>query len=796
MKPQWIFFFCIYDKQSGVEKWQSRDYYNTFEKAWERFQFFLILLKYEGNFVVECLCTGKYSILIREVLAESVDRFETRKDAWSKNGIQQFIKVAQKEKSFFGFQDEKCCYKFYLACPGGLLIHPCTYDSPEMRNSAIALLYKLAQKLDVFSIDRFCRDWNGTMIDASGTIFSTVHFLNKDKEYQQGYRNYLEGYTDVLRLIQGLKPCMSKEELYFNMGSEKSIHFRPMGAAPAQPAEIKAKLLAASLYFPIVMKRSAGKPQYCLDLKFPGFDKAGNCETQDDSDGDENSPCTEFCASAWVGQCCYDSCSEVINAFNSAISWLKNPAFYRPYFECECGPYGIALLNSSIECVKGSRLSNAGVDWMVQGHVEAWNPQCYTSPEMACDAIRRAKALINREGLHFLEHILLRPYCKEDCECRLQPCEVDEGLENCQFPFWRDNDKEDPCDKRDPVCFAPGRDPYSFIATVVLPSWPLRYQKKENRALIENILQREAPAHVLLRILWMAPHDLCCFEQHYKKWVIWMAYQKYCGEKFDRCSFINDLFHRPFECFDLSPVCTTCDDQTPLISCVDELKKDEQEKLKDECQSNWLDQVNEIYCWAESTCTNYRYVECLDVLNEVRERDIAQPAIAHAEIHDEPKPAMIEKAEPIIDKAAKAKFINSRFAAYKKKADDIISSAEGNKLAQQVRRYLEKANPQGDELKKLGEELLQEFELQKRKKENLNKKQSQDLLEILVHYSLDKAVFNGASESLKEETAHLIRTMGLSGLRMAKVYRDWNPDSVVKFEPGVNINEIKNMMQD
>src|SRR6185437_3414964 len=84
--------------------------------------------------------------------------------------------------------------------------------------------------------------------------------------------------------------------------------------------------------------------------------------------------------------------------------------------------------------------------------------------------------------------------------------------------------------------FRPGADPYSFVATVVLPAWPIRFQKPENRLQLEAILQREAPAHVLLRILWLCPHELCRFEWMYKKWIFWLG-QSACSE-FDRAAFL------------------------------------------------------------------------------------------------------------------------------------------------------------------------------------------------------------------------------------------------------------------
>jgi hypothetical protein len=120
--------------------------------------------------------------------------------------------------------------------------------------------------------------------------------------------------------------------------------------------------------------------------------------------------------------------------------------------------------------------------------------------------------------------------------------------------------------KREAVCFKPGHDPYSFIATVALPAWPARFRTKENRSLVESLLQKEAPAHVLLRILWLTPHDLCCFEKHLKKWLVWMAYQKSCGGDYSACEFLKFLFDQEFECLDDTVICDTCGKNALAVS--------------------------------------------------------------------------------------------------------------------------------------------------------------------------------------------------------------------------------------
>jgi len=96
------------------------------------------------------------------------------------------------------------------------------------------------------------------------------------------------------------------------------------------------------------------------------------------------------------------------------------------------------------------------------------------------------------EGLHLIEHILLRPrttqfdlmqVCLHDCDCQ------------CEF------------------------DPYSFRASVVMPYWPDHFDNMAFRQYFENKIREEAPAHVMLKICWLSNGLMRDFETRYKRWV-------------------------------------------------------------------------------------------------------------------------------------------------------------------------------------------------------------------------------------------------------------------------------------
>jgi hypothetical protein len=63
-------------------------------------------------------------------------------------------------------------------------------------------------------------------------------------------------------------------------------------------------------------------------------------------------------------------------------------------------------------------------------------------------------------------------------------------------------------------------DPYSCIATIVLPYWTGRFTNLDLRKFVEKTLREEAPAHTLLNICWINCEQMTSFEIAFKKWLI------------------------------------------------------------------------------------------------------------------------------------------------------------------------------------------------------------------------------------------------------------------------------------
>lgn len=93
------------------------------------------------------------------------------------------------------------------------------------------------------------------------------------------------------------------------------------------------------------------------------------------------------------------------------------------------------------------------------------------------------------EGIHVVEHILLRPFSKDSkfLDVAIGPTE-------------------------DLSCVT-DKDPYSFRITVILPGWLERYQDDYHyRKYIERILRQEAPAHIVIDPKWLSQKDMNEFE--------------------------------------------------------------------------------------------------------------------------------------------------------------------------------------------------------------------------------------------------------------------------------------------
>ncbi len=105
------------------------------------------------------------------------------------------------------------------------------------------------------------------------------------------------------------------------------------------------------------------------------------------------------------------------------------------------------------------------------------------------------------EGMHVVEHLLLRPV--DDSTTVLAPV---------AFPGAGGE------------VFIP--DPHSFQVSIFLPGWAPRFQDPEFRVVVERVLRRELPAHVFPYIYWVeldvnqqVPAEFTAFETAWRNWL-------------------------------------------------------------------------------------------------------------------------------------------------------------------------------------------------------------------------------------------------------------------------------------
>jgi hypothetical protein len=255
--------------------------------------------------------------------------------------------------------------------------------------------------------------------------------------------------------------------------------------------------------FPPVYPKGDG---YCFRLLYPGNaallnEKLAICGCEEPKPPAER---PAFCGKPFIFESahCYPCQKAAEEAFAHFIKLLKNPANYLPEAETGFGPYTFSIIDPE--------------------KVVATHPHCHPDFIGAMQAAERVRTCLNDEGLHLVEHILLRPEQKSekgDCNCLLPVCPD----EDCKVTWQEDLDENDPCAATDnpPLEYIPGADPYSFWATLVLPGWLPRFNSAEARFFFQEMLYREAPAMVGLNILWLSPWQMCKFERAFRHWLNW-----------------------------------------------------------------------------------------------------------------------------------------------------------------------------------------------------------------------------------------------------------------------------------
>jgi hypothetical protein len=539
------YVFRLEAASGGEPDWKSGGRFANAQDAHVAFEYLRLLLASASNYFIDYdEKTCQYRIGIREALAESIGSFASEAEAWGPDGVERFIGVAQSEGGLYPERRSDCSWGYFAACPNGKAIHPCSYETEARRDDVMERLHASAQGFPVAGWVKYldkrvelpdAKKGDSIAVIPQGSVAGTD--MGNPGEV------VLNQVLDMLDAVWAGLFYEDAEGLYVKSGDGSTL------VRPSTPAVTRDKwermLLSYGAYFPIVRKKRTGvAPQYKVEIKLPGFaampgqpytDKACGCPPES-GEG-------PACYAAWIDPTEYPSAETAWAAYRAVLMLLDDKANYRATHDEAALSYRIQLLE--------------------EGQLIAVSVQQYLYPEMAARALRRAKYCLNAEGVNLVEHLLLRK---------------GKGSVN-GIPVCAPVDSQG-------LSFNPGADPYSFIMTAFLPAWPQRFRTTENRQQLESILQREAPAHILLRILWLTPWNMCRMESAYRRWLDWLRDGKACHD-FKPDDLIELLFGLPFGC----PAVGGCGEDGATA-------------VTGDAADDWLSQINLLYCWKDSACAD------------------------------------------------------------------------------------------------------------------------------------------------------------------------------------------------
>lgn len=777
---EWVYYFdfSLLNPPADLAdaKWVSTDYFEAPETALQEFLYFNRLLSFPGNWFFDSdYCsftkTSGYYFFIREVLAESTICFPSEEAAWGPQGVEAFICAAQSSKGIRNYlRKTDCSYSFYISCGENAVIHPCTYDTTSSRDEAINELYSRFKRLSETKAYALTYEGNNLIIhNGEGIPVAKWRDIKTNSACEAG--------ISIAGAIQSSGSSWQADQgVYILKSTDNRVVLESMEKSTVSSLESWKNVLEEwACFFPIVKTEAGtrvitdatGKKniitlyKYCIEIKLPGFGNCGKDKLPDTPcNCKKQTPLTGSCYIAWKSNCCFETCEEAFRALELTLRLLSDFKNYYPVFDCHSNSFGITLHEVATTIQESADT----------GKLLARNPQYYQTPDQACQAAEDAKQLVNAGGLHVVEHILLRPHCPEDCGCdqRMQYCDP---YGDCHFPPYLIS-SPDPCVKDQELSFLPGTDPYSFIATVILPSWPSMLRDKDKKQQAEHILYNEAPAHVLLRILWLRPKDFYAFEKQFRKWKKWLAGIPFSTNDFSVCNFLDLVTKESFSCL---PECSICKPCSGVIERKETPCTEYRRLRSDAKDADFLNQVNTIFCMGNFYCG--------DKTGE-------STHLPGKEKHTTEGKAFSET----VTIKAKAQFINSRHNQYLQAANSISGITQENPVVTKTTAFIQNNHPGIEQLESLVKEVLKNKKPARKNSKPLTKQQIQKLVYITVHHYLDKVVFNGKETGKITALTPLVNLLKKAKVNLSELHQSWGPQQVLEYEPDFDTTLIKKIM--
>ena len=499
--------FQGFDVSTQRSVWESTKVFDTVEEAIASYQLFVIVLGNPNSCRMVC-DNGQHFVHLLEILAESRE-FNTESEAWDDmptnirdvcgnrvcqlEGVRLFAETATAETAFIPTR-EGDCYRFKVVDKTyHVANHTCTYPNQKERDQALNDIQEWASSI---VCNRYVtNDFKGYIRFeiGDGYYLESVNLV-RPNDIDQAIMEWMYFAVDKRNTKQDesrwvlLNPLEEETPMAIIGKEEGAVNIEDF------------RLLARQ--YPVFKREDS----YCFRLYYSGnssnLDKALDifgCNTPNET----SSESPKFRGQTYLFESaqCYPCRESAEQAYFDFCNLLRDPSNYHLSAETGIGPYTISIINPD--------------------KVIAVHPNCHPDLSSAMQAAKRVRACLNDEGMHLLEHILLRPKSKEEDStftCLLPICPDIP----CELTWEDDLEEPDPCVESDNMShYIPGADPYSFWATVVLPGWHRRFKSAEARYFYKEMLYREVPAMVGLNILWLSPRQMCTFETAFHNWLDW-----------------------------------------------------------------------------------------------------------------------------------------------------------------------------------------------------------------------------------------------------------------------------------
>ncbi len=790
----------------GSLLWDSVDCFSSVQEAIHAYHHFYILANTPNNCRILCQ-KGKFYVGIVEVLAESSCDYGTSAEAWdsafpevekdtcgdcSTGGVREFIYAAEDDKNYIPVCDQQY-WKFKIVSPSYFVSeHTCWYNSEAERDAQISIWKEILESLDwsKYIVQDQVEDTEKNTPKAQA-LDSIIDFINENPDRINQICEYVEIARDCF------EACPENEEAFLKCFLEK-IPVDKENPKLTDNLDINIEGIYYLIHYFPVYKTDQG---YCYRLYWsPNGDTISQETLQpcgcDDQIEEDDQACVE--QYPFISSNCYACCSEALIEFMRFCELITNKTYsFENVSKTKYGPYSFQVIDTHREL--------------------AYHPQQYTCLQEVEDAIKMTKECIDDGGMHLLEHILLRPKNNDECS---QPILIDDEyenqrVENCLLPIcpdypcnieWRpDLDKDDPCAENpeaNVIHYLPGTDPYSFWATVALPSWIKCFRTDESRHIFEKLLYKEVPALVGLNILWLSPEDMCKFEDNYKKWLEWVQISethKYDPEKID-----EDLTSSLCEPEKGSPVCS-------IVDCIKTLKSEPAcpsvPGEQGDCNCKDKEWVNDNDCCLPKETKGTIFWSCCDASDNnpipVPEEDTTYDLITNV------KPSSVVK-EKSVGTSKKAK------KTIKKEIDKEESDHDLLVLVRQRKpKYLSNVKALADDdMKKTKSyertvfflqntptvsgytQLVNFFSRYSLQKDN-NVEGFLGLLKNATWHLLDKLVLD-QKEAIKKEKLDELETcfnrLNEKGLSLKKMVKEWKIEDVKSLANTRSLNQIKKVV--